>query len=119
MAFDFAMVLGFVIVSAAALFVFLLMGRFLRPNAPKPEKLTTYECGEPAVGPAWFNLNNRFYVVALVFVALDVAVALAIPVVVVFRDAIRSGTGWVAFAALAAFLLILLVALVYVWARAI
>ena len=104
MGFDLAMVLGFFLVSGVMLLVFLLAGRFLRIQAPRPEKLTTYECGEPPVGPAWFNFNNRFYLVALVFVAVDVAVALIIPLVVIFKDAVGWGTGWSLLLILLAFL---------------
>jgi NADH-quinone oxidoreductase subunit A len=115
--FDLAMVLGFFLVSGLMLLLFLLVGRFLRIRAPRPEKLTTYECGELPVGPAWFNFNNRFYLVALVFVGIDVAVALIIPLVVIFRDAVSWGTGWSVLLLLISFLGIVTVALVYVWAR--
>jgi NADH-quinone oxidoreductase subunit A len=118
MAFDLAMVLGFLIVSALALWIFLFVGRFIRPKTPKPAKLATYECGEPPVGSAWFNFNNRFYVIALVFVAFDVAVALSIPIIVVFRQTIeQKGGAWITFASLFGFFAILLVALIYVWGK--
>jgi NADH-quinone oxidoreductase subunit A len=117
LAFDFAMVLGFLFISGLALWVFLLMGRFLRMRAPGTEKLSTYECGEKPFGPAWFNFNNRFYIIALVFVAFDVMVALCAPIVVVFRSFTSSGQGGLAFTALFVFLGLLLFALVYVWAH--
>jgi NADH-quinone oxidoreductase subunit A len=117
MGFDLGMVLGFLVVSGGALLALLLMGKLLRPHRPTPEKLVTYECGEPAIGPAWFNFNNRFYVIALVFVVLDVEVALVVPVAVVFRELVAAGAGLLAFAEMFLFLAVLFVALVYVWAR--
>jgi NADH-quinone oxidoreductase subunit A len=115
--FSLSMVLGFLLVSAAALLVFLLVGKLVRPRVPYAEKLTTYECGERPFGPAWFNFNNRFYIVALVFIVLDVAVVLVFPAVLIFRRLRDAGLGWVAFAAVGLFLAIVTVALIYVWAR--
>lgn len=117
MAFNLATVLGFLAVSGLALFVFLLVGRLIRPSKPEATKATTYECGEKPFGPAWFNFNNRFYVIALVFVVFDVEVALVVPAVVVFRELLTEGLGLLAFVEIFLFLIILLVALVYVWAR--
>ncbi|NMB75517.1 MAG: NAD(P)H-quinone oxidoreductase subunit 3 [Myxococcales bacterium] len=117
MGFELAMVLGFFVVSGLALWALLFVGRFLRLRAPRPEKLTTYECGELPVGPAWFNFNNRFYLVALVFVALDVGVAAAIPLVVILREAAAGSGGWLVFLLLFGFLLLLAVALAYVWKK--
>ena len=117
MAFNLAMVFGFILVSGGMLLVFLLMGSFLRMKNPRPEKLSTYECGERPFGSAWFNFNNRFYIIALVFVIFDVEVALAVPVVVVFRKLLESGQGLLAFIEIFFFLCVLFVALIYTWAR--
>jgi NADH-quinone oxidoreductase subunit A len=117
MAFNLAMVLGFLAVSGVALLVFLLFGKFIRPRNPDTIKSSTYECGEKPFGPAWFNFNNRFYVIALVFVVFDVEVALVVPAVLVFRKLLAEGQGLLAFIEIFFFLGILLVALIYVWAR--
>jgi len=73
---------GFVVVLAA-----LLIGWLLRPRAPRPEKLETYECGEPAIGPGFIQFDLRFYVVALVFLIFDVEVAFFFPWATVFGTA--------------------------------
>ncbi len=75
--------------SVGFLFVFaaLLLGRFLRPRAPSPEKLETYECGEPTVGTSFVQFDLRFYVVALVFIIFDVEVAFFFPWAAVFGKA--------------------------------
>jgi NADH-quinone oxidoreductase subunit A len=117
MSFQFAMVFGFLVVSGVALLAFLIIGRFLRMHQPDPIKLTTYECGERPFGSAWFNFNNRFYIIALVFVVFDVEIALVMPVAVVFRRLVEAGQGALAFAEMFFFLIVLFVALVYVWAR--
>jgi len=75
--------------SVGFLFVFaaLLLGRLLRPRAPAPEKLETYECGEPTVGTSFVQFDLRFYVVALVFIIFDVEVAFFFPWATVFGKA--------------------------------
>jgi NADH-quinone oxidoreductase subunit A len=117
MAFDFAMVAGFLFFSGIVLWVLLLIGRFLRMRVPGAEKATTYECGERPFGSAWFNFNNRFYIIALVFVALDVLVALAVPVVTVFRRMLAEPQATLVFVALFIFLGLAMVALAYVWSH--
>jgi NADH-quinone oxidoreductase subunit A len=77
----------FMAVGVIFLFFHLVMGSFLRPNVPDPEKLTIYECGEPTVGSAWVQFDLRYYVVALLFVIFDVEVAFFFPWAVVFGKA--------------------------------
>ena len=117
MHFDFAMVLIFVVAAVGFAVANLLIGALLRPKFPSPEKALIYECGERPIGPAWFNFNPRFYIVALVFVIFEVEVALTIPVAVVFRKWVYEGKGMVALVELLAFIAILLTGLVWIWAR--
>src|SRR3974390_3352378 len=70
---------GFLFVLAA-----LMVGRLLRPRAPSPAKLETYECGERTVGSSFLQFDLRFYVVALVFIVFDVEVAFFFPWAAVF-----------------------------------
>lgn len=66
------------------LFVNLLVGRFVRPADPHPEKLEVYECGEPTIGSSFVQFDLRFYVVALLFIIFDVEVAFFFPWATVF-----------------------------------
>jgi NADH-quinone oxidoreductase subunit A len=116
MAFDFATVFAFTLVAVGFLLAGLFVGSLLRPIIPDPEKETIYECGERPIGPAWFKFNPRFYLIALVFVVFDVEVAFMFPVVAVFRRWVEHDLGLVAFLEILAFVVILVVALVYVWA---
>jgi NADH-quinone oxidoreductase subunit A len=77
----------FASVGVIFLFVNLLVGRFLRPNNPTPEKLEIYECGEPTIGSSYVQFDLRFYVVALVFIVFDVEVAFLFPWATVFGKA--------------------------------
>lgn len=74
----------FATVGFAFLFASLLLGRFLRPHTPTPQKRESYECGEPAVGSSYVQFDLRFYVVALLFIIFDVEVAFFFPWAAVF-----------------------------------
>ena len=76
-------------------------------------KLSTYECGETPIGPAWFRFNNRFYLVAILFLIFDVEVALVMPVLVRYTVFLRDGHGAAALAKIFVFALTLLLGLVY------
>jgi NADH-quinone oxidoreductase subunit A len=73
---------GFLFVLAS-----LLLGSVVRAHVPTPQKLDTYECGEPAVGPGSVQFDLRFYVVALVFLIFEVEVAFFFPPATVFGTA--------------------------------
>lgn len=77
----------FATVGIVFLLATLVMGRFVRPQNPEPEKLETYECGEPAVGTSFVQFDLRFYVVALLFIIFDVEVAFFFPWATVFGKA--------------------------------
>ena len=53
--------------------------RFIRPDNMY-DRRKNHECGEAPVGPAWFNFNPRFYIVALIFIIFDVEIAFIYPV---------------------------------------
>ena len=93
------------------------LGALLRPSNPNPNKLSTYECGEPPSGSAWINFNIRFYLIALVFVIFDVELAFIYPVMAVYRGWVTRGVGGVALLEIVTFIGILAVGLVYVWGK--
>ncbi|MBN1959481.1 MAG: NADH-quinone oxidoreductase subunit A [Deltaproteobacteria bacterium] len=115
MSFDLAVIFGFLLVSAALLFVLLSLGRMFRARKPDAQKLSTYECGERPFGSAWFNFNNRFYVIALVFVAFDVQLALSVPIIVIFRRFLGSNNAGATAIALFSYLGFMILTLAYVW----
>ncbi|MHB8873973.1 MAG: NADH-quinone oxidoreductase subunit A [Myxococcaceae bacterium] len=117
MLFDFATVLAFVFAAVGFAAITLIMGSILRPRFSNAQKDTIYECGERPYGPAWFNFNPRFYIVALVFVIFEVEVALTIPVALVFRKWVFKSQGMLAFWEIFAFVLILFTGLVWIWIR--
>jgi NADH-quinone oxidoreductase subunit A len=117
MLFDFANVLVFTALGLGFVGVNLLIGRLLRPSNPQERKLSTYECGEPAMGSAWVNFNIRFYIVALIFIIFEVEIAFVFPVAAVFRHWLESGQGIFAFVEILLFIGILFLGLIYAWAK--
>src|SRR5258707_9719914 len=84
-------ILIFVAAGLTMLAANLVLGWFIRPDKPSPEKAEVYECGEQAIGPAWVQFDLRFYVVALLFVIFDVELAFFFPWAVVFGSSTRAG----------------------------
>ena len=117
MLFDFANVLVFTVLGLGFVGVNLLIGRLLRPSNPQIRKLSTYECGEPAMGSAWVNFNIRFYIVALIFIIFEVEIAFVFPVATVFRRWLEGGQGVFAFFEILIFVGILFLGLVYAWVK--
>jgi len=113
----FSTILVFLTVGAGFILAALLAGALLRPRRKSRAKSSTYECGEPPWGSAWFNFNPRFYLVALIFIIFDVEIAFMFPVAAVFRRWMDRGDGIVAFVEIAVFLVILFVGIVYAWAN--
>ncbi|MDZ7361853.1 MAG: NADH-quinone oxidoreductase subunit A [candidate division KSB1 bacterium] len=110
--FDFAAAFVFIVVGAAFVGVNLAISRLLQPRHPTAIKLSTYECGELPVGQSWVQFNNRFYVIALIFLIFDVEIAFLFPWAVVFK-----ALGLFAFVEALIFVGILLVGLAYVWRK--
>jgi NADH-quinone oxidoreductase subunit A len=90
-----------------------LITRVLSGIRTTPGKLSTYECGETPVGTAWFRFNNRFYLVAILFLVFDVEVAVVMPVLVRYTVFLRDGRGGAALAKITVFAATLLLGLVY------
>lgn len=115
--YDFLVILIFVIVSVGFVFVALLLGRFVRPYVKDDEKITTYECGERPFLRAWFNYNPRFYLFAIIFIVFDVAISAVIPPFVTFRYFLVQDEYLPLLLSLIAFLVILMIPLIYVWIK--
>ncbi|MDG5767848.1 NADH-quinone oxidoreductase subunit A [Balneolales bacterium ANBcel1] len=105
---DYGFVLLFLVNGAVFAGITLLVAWLLRPNRPSEGKLTTYECGEDPVGSAWIQYNNRFYVIALMFLIFEVEVVLLFPWATVFQS-----MGWYAFWAMIVFVSLIFVGFLY------
>ena len=109
---DYAVIYAFVLLGAVFAAVTLLAAKLLRPSRKYERKLSTYECGMPAVGTTEVNLNVRFYIFALLFVIFDVETLFVYPWAVAARE-----IGPLAVAEMGIFLAILFLGLAYAWAK--
>jgi NADH-quinone oxidoreductase subunit A len=58
---------------------FLLAPAIIAPSDPDPEKLSTYECGFNAFDDARMKFDVQFYIVAILFIIVDLDVAFLFP----------------------------------------
>src|SRR5437899_163359 len=110
-----------VVVFAALGFAFvgltMLMAKLLRPSAPNPDKLETYECGPLPFGDAWRQFNMHYYLYALLFVVFDVEAAFLYPWALAFRKIQPHSMAVYAFFEMLVFVLLLLVGWYYALRR--
>ncbi|CDS93649.1 MAG TPA: NADH-quinone oxidoreductase subunit A [Sphingobacterium sp.] len=99
----------------------IMAARLLSVNKPTPQKLSTYECGEDAVGSSWVQFNPRFYVIALIFLLFDVELIFIFPWATVFGQAEYIAAdgrwGWFTLIEMALFVGILIIGLIFVWVK--
>lgn len=119
---EFGIVLLFIVGGAVFLSVTFLVSKILRPHRPNPDKLSTYESGEEAIGSAWPQFNIRFYVIALMFILFEVELIFLFPWATVFTDAelmkqTDNAWGWFTLLEVVTFVVILALGLVYAWAK--
>jgi NADH-quinone oxidoreductase subunit A len=99
----------------------LFLAKWIRPNRPNVEKLSTYESGEEPVGNANVRFNPRFYVIALLFVLFEVELIFLFPWAVVFQEKalVQASTSWSNYALIEMliFLGILGLGLAFAWVK--
>jgi NADH-quinone oxidoreductase subunit A len=76
------MILGFIFIGLGY-----TVNRLLKKPNPNPLKNSNYECGEEPIGPARVAFNNRFYIIAIVFLLFEVELLFLFPWATVFADA--------------------------------
>ncbi len=119
---DFGILLLFIAGAAIFTLVPFTLSRLLRPDRPNEEKLSSYECGEDAVGNAWGQFNVRFYIVALMFLLFEIEIVFLFPWATVFGNKeLIEGTngkwGWYSLAEVLVFASILALGLAYAWRK--
>src|SRR5215510_3859755 len=85
---------------------------YLGPKNPTTEKMIPYECGSESTGGRFVKPSVKFYLTAILFVVFDIEAVLIYPWTLQFRS-----LGWGGFATMASFVLLIVVALVYVWKK--
>ena len=109
---EYLPVLLFILIGIVMRVAPLVLGYFLGPQKPDPEKNSAYECGFPAFDDARMQFDVRYYLVAILFILFDLEIAFLFPWAVALQD-----VGLAGFAAVAIFLAILVVGFAYEWKK--
>lgn len=106
-----ALVFVFLGVTIGAVFAFL--GRVLGPRRAIAAKREPYECGLPSDVRSGFRFGISFYLIAMLFILFDIEVVFLYPVGVIMKSA----DSLFVLGELVTFVVLLLVAFVYVWRK--
>jgi NADH-quinone oxidoreductase subunit A len=104
--------LVFVVIGSVVGAALALLNRLLGPRRPNPVKAEPYECGLPSEVKSSFRFGISFYLVAMLFILFDIEVVFLYPVAVRLE-----AFGLFALIETGVFILLLLVAFVFVWRR--
>ena len=111
-------VLVFILVGLAFGCAPILLGWFIAPHRPNPEKLSAYECGFEAFEDARMKFDVRYYLIAIIFILFDLEVAFLFPWASIFKEIVGNASiKMFGFVEMLVFLAILLVGYVYAWAK--
>lgn len=101
----------FLIAGVLCLVMFSLAS-FLGPKNPSEAKSTPYECGNETQGGRFLRPSVKFYLTAILFVVFDIEAVLIYPWAIQFRS-----LGWAGLLTMFSFIVLLVVALIYVWRK--
>jgi len=117
---DWLPILVFFGISAALAIGFLVAPMVIAPAEPDPEKLSTYECGFNAFDDARMKFDVQFYIVAILFIIVDLDVAFLFPwAVTLFNPELGTDRGFQIFAfwSMFVFLFVFAVGFLYEWKK--
>ena len=89
------------------------LNHVLGPRRPNKAKTEPYECGLPSEVSRTFRFGISFYMIAMLFILFDIEVVFLYPVGVILKAA----DSVFVLAEILVFVVLLLVALVFVWRR--
>ena len=92
--------------------LFLVLPVILAPSDPDSEKLSTYECGFEAFEDARMKFDVQFYIVAILFIIVDLDVAFLFPWAASFKDIVSFG-----FISMLVFLGVMTIGFAYEWKK--
>src|SRR4051794_23256148 len=97
-----------------------VLSTWIGPKRTGPGKETTYESGMMPIGDTRKRFNVRFYIVAMIFLVIDVEIVFFYPWATIFAPVIQTGTkqqGNLLLLEIILFVVILLVAYLYAWGK--
>ena len=92
--------------------LFSVLNLFLGQRHPSRSKQSPYECGLPSEVQRGFRFGISFYLIAMLFILFDIEVIFLYPIAVSLR-----AFGTFAMSETVVFVVLLMVAFVYVWRR--
>ncbi|HEY0327381.1 MAG TPA: NADH-quinone oxidoreductase subunit A [Allosphingosinicella sp.] len=98
--------------SAAFVFLPIMVSRFTGSANPYPDKVAEYECGFPAFEDSRSQFDVRFYLVAILFIIFDIEAAYLFPWAVSLEQ-----IGWVGWGSMMIFLAELALGFAYAWKK--
>jgi NADH-quinone oxidoreductase subunit A len=90
----------------------LIVVRIIAPRKKSLAKGDVYECGVRTYGETWVRFRIQYYIYALMFVVFDIETVFLFPWAVSY-----AGLGTFALVEMVIFLMILMVGLIYAWAK--
>ncbi len=124
---DYIPIVVFLAVALGFALLLLVVARALGPKRDTPQKNISYECGMDPIGRPRSRFSVGFYRIAILFIIFDIEAAFFYPWAVAYRELSCRGqvVGGICqgsrslfgFGVMLVFLLVLLLALIYVWRR--
>jgi NADH-quinone oxidoreductase subunit A len=87
------------------------------PRKRSMSKTDVYECGVLTTGETWIRFRIQYYIYALLFVVFDIESIYLYPWAVAYADPRIGQLGLFALIEMVIFLVMLVIGLVYAWAR--
>jgi NADH-quinone oxidoreductase subunit A len=109
---DYLPAFVFLVLGGVVGLLFAVLNLFLGRRRPSRSKHEPYECGLPSEIQRGFRFGISFYLVAMLFILFDIEVIFLYPIAIRLR-----AFGTFAMSELIVFVVLLMVAFVYVWRR--
>jgi len=117
---DYLPILVFLGIAVVLSLAFTVIPLIIAPNEPDVEKVSTYECGFNAFDDARMKFDVQFYIVAILFIIVDLDVAFLFPwAVTLFNPTLGADRGFQIFAfwSMFVFLAVFAIGFLYEWKK--
>ena len=117
---DYLPILVFLGIAVFFALAFTVIPLVIAPSEPDSEKVSTYECGFNAFDDARMKFDVQFYIVAILFIIVDLDVAFLFPwAVTLFNPTLGADRGFQIFAfwSMFVFLAVFAVGFLYEWKK--
>lgn len=117
---DYLPIIVFLILAIGLGAGFLIAPAIIAPSDPDPEKVSSYECGFNAFDDARMKFDVQFYIVAILFIIVDLDVAFLFPwAVTLFNPTLGADRDFQIFAfwSMFVFLAVFAIGFLYEWKK--